>query len=419
MAQGQALELYLHIPFCVRKCQYCDFLSMPAEEDVRRKYVDRLLEEIRIQSQQCKHYQVSSIFVGGGTPSLLAGVQVWEILEAVRRNFCLKADAEITLECNPGTLTAEKLSFYQSAGVNRLSLGLQSADNRELQKLGRIHTFEDFLGNFDLARKKGFDNINIDLISSLPGQTLQDWAFTLKKASGLMPEHISAYSLIIEEGTPFYKLYGEDEQRRQRGEVPRFLPSEETEREMYDMTREILAARGYRRYEISNYALPHRECRHNIGYWQLVPYLGLGLGSSSFMENVRFSNTRNFGAYLEGGFCRLTKIQEYAHRQCGENHECAKEQELSHQQEQTVFYLHKHQQMEEFMFLGMRMAEGVSRKKFEERFGIALEGIYGTVLNKLQHQGLMEQREGMVRLTEEGIAVSNYVFSEFILEGSL
>ncbi len=416
MVQGQALELYLHIPFCVRKCRYCDFLSMAAGEDVRRKYVDRLLEEIKIQSQQCKHYQVSSVFVGGGTPSLLTGVQVWEIMEAVRSHFCLKEEAEITLECNPGTLTAEKLSFYQSAGINRLSLGLQSADNRELQELGRIHTFEDFLESFELARRKGFDNINIDLISSLPGQLPQDWAFTLKKVSGLMPEHISAYSLIVEEGTPFYEMYGEDEQRRQRGEEPRILPSEEAEREMYDMTREILGTRGYRRYEISNYALPHRECRHNIGYWQLVPYLGLGLGSSSFIENVRFSNTRNFSEYLEGGFCRLTEILEYAQKRtkpsCQSTLQWAGE--LVFREGASAFCLNKRQQMEEFMFLGMRMTEGVSREKFKDKFGIALEGVYGIVLKKLQQQGLIEQREGMVRLTEQGIAVSNYVFSEFI-----
>ncbi len=412
MVQGQALELYLHIPFCVRKCRYCDFLSMAAGEDVRRKYVDRLLEEIRIQSQQCKDYQVISVFVGGGTPSLLAGVQIWEIMEAVRSHFCLKEDVEITLECNPGTLTAGKLSFYQSAGINRLSLGLQSADNRELQELGRIHTFEDFLESFDLARKKGFDNINIDLISSLPGQTPRDWAYTLKKVSGLRPEHISAYSLIVEEGTPFYELYGEDELRRQRGEEPYILPTEEAERDMYELTLEILESRGYRRYEISNYALPHRECRHNIGYWQLVPYLGLGLGSSSFIENVRFSNTRNLSAYLEGEFCRLTEILAYADRQCEEGHKCDGGQ--SCKQEGEVFYLHKRQQIEEFMFLGMRMMEGVSREKFREKFGMTLEGIYGTVLQKLQRQGLIEQCEGMVRLTREGIAVSNYVFSEFL-----
>lgn len=414
MVQGQALELYIHIPFCARKCRYCDFLSMPAKEDVRRKYVDRLLEEIRIQSQQCKQYQVVSVFMGGGTPSLLAGVQVWEIMEAVRSHFCLQEDVEITLECNPGTLTAEKLSLYQSAGINRLSLGLQSADNRELRELGRIHTFEDFLESFDLARKKGFDNINIDLISALPGQTQQHWAYTLKKVSGLMPEHISAYSLIVEEGTPFYELYGEDEQRRRRGDEPRILPSEEAEREMYYMTQEILGDRGYQRYEISNYALPHRECRHNIGYWQLIPYLGLGLGSSSFMENVRFSNRGNLDAYLEGEFCRLAEVLEYADRQCVERDKCAGEQELSYHQEQTMCYLYKRQQMEEFMFLGMRMTKGVSRKKFEDKFGIALEGVYGPVLNKLQHQGLIEQSEGVVRLTEQGIAVSNYVFSEFL-----
>lgn len=418
MVLQQELELYIHIPFCVRKCRYCDFLSMPANEDIRRKYIDRLLEEIRQQSIACRGYQIVSVFVGGGTPSLLAGVQIWEIMEAVRTHFNLKQDAEITIECNPGTLTAEKLSFYKSAGVNRLSLGLQSADDEELRELGRIHTYKDFLESYDLARKTGFDNINVDLMSGLPGQKVQDWQNTLKKVLALMPEHISAYSLIVEEGTPFFEWYGEDELRRQQGEEPQVLPTEEAERRMYDITLEMLKSRGYLRYEISNYALPYKECRHNIGYWQLVPYLGLGLGSSSYLGNARFSNKRELSAYMNEAFWHLPSIlgNKESCRMMPERYTGGERQVFCNQEEvdAAVCYLDKKQQMEEFMFLGLRMTEGISRERFQEKFHMTLESVYGSVLQKLQHQGLLEQREGMVRLTETGIAVSNYVFCEFI-----
>lgn len=406
MTKQKALELYIHIPFCVKKCNYCDFLSVPAGADVRRSYVDSLLEEIRRQGIFCRNDQVLSVFIGGGTPSLLAGVQILEIMEAVQESFPLKKDAEITLECNPGTLTGEKLSFYRSAGVNRLSLGLQSVDDRQLHRLGRIHTYKDFLESFDLARKKGFSNINVDLMSALPGQTPADWAYTLKKVTELQPEHISAYSLIVEEGTPFYEQYGEDELRRERGEPPLVLPTEEDEREMYDMTREILESRGYFRYEISNYALPGRECRHNIGYWTLTPYLGLGLGSSSFLENVRFSNTKDLDAYLSGEFANLPDILSGAFEPEGEQTDWKEKLDVS--------YLDKRQQMEEFMFLGLRMMEGISRDRFEETFGVTIESVYGHVLQKLWRQGLLRLQENRVSLTEPGIAVSNYVFCEFL-----
>ncbi len=382
------IELYVHIPFCVKKCHYCDFLSMPADESIRRHYIDKLIEEIRQKAPGCSQYRVSSVFFGGGTPSILPGVQIRELMEALRENFNIGQDTEITLECNPGTVTRQKLAFYKTAGINRLSLGLQSANNQELRKMGRIHTFEEFLESFDLARKAGFYNINVDIMSALPGQTLKDWMFTLKKVLEVRPEHISAYSLIVEERTPFYEWYGEDELLRQQGETPSYLPTEETERQMYDLTREVLEDKGYLRYEISNYAQPGRECRHNIGYWQLTPYLGLGLGSSSYLNQARFSNTRNLEEYLAGRFSELTE----------------------------VYPLCKSQQMEEFMFLGLRMTAGIERNSFRKIFGIELEGVYGGILGKLQRQGLIKQSKGRVFLTEEGISVSNYVLSEFLLE---
>ncbi len=386
---SKELELYLHIPFCVRKCDYCDFLSMPANEELRRHYVDCLMEEIKQKAALCREYQVTSVFFGGGTPSILPGVQIWELMEVLRSCFQICEDAEVTVECNPGTLTRQKLIYYKMAGVNRLSIGLQSANNQELQRLGRIHTYEEFLDSFGQARAMGFKNINVDLMSALPGQKQEDWINTLNKVLAVRPEHISAYSLMVEEGTPFYERYGEDERRREQGEPPLYLPSEEMEREMYLSTQELLRNKGYVRYEISNYAFPGRECRHNIGYWKLTPYLGLGLGSSSFLEEVRFSNTKDLNTYLSG--------ENFSQEDC------------------AYVFLDKRQRMEEFMFLGLRMMEGISRSVFQQMFGIKLEAVYGNVLEQLQQQGLLKQQEGRVALTEAGISVSNYVLSEFLL----
>ncbi|MEY8235637.1 radical SAM family heme chaperone HemW [Lachnospiraceae bacterium 66-29] len=386
---SKELELYLHIPFCVRKCDYCDFLSMPANEELRRHYVDCLMEEIKQKAALCREYQVTSVFFGGGTPSILPGVQIWELMEVLRSCFQICEDAEVTVECNPGTLTRQKLIYYKMAGVNRLSIGLQSANNQELQRLGRIHTYEEFLDSFGQARAMGFKNINVDLMSALPGQKQEDWINTLNKVLAVRPEHISAYSLMVEEGTPFYERYGEDERRREQGEPPLYLPSEEMEREMYLSTQELMRNKGYIRYEISNYAFPGRECRHNIGYWKLTPYLGLGLGSSSFLEEVRFSNTKDLKTYLSG--------ENFSQEDC------------------AYVFLDKRQRMEEFMFLGLRMMEGISRSVFQQMFGIKLEAVYGNVLEQLQQQGLLKQQEGRVALTEAGISVSNYVLSEFLL----
>lgn len=387
------LELYLHIPFCIKKCNYCDFLSMPAEEEIRRHYINMLLREIRKSAKMCREYRVISVFLGGGTPSIMEGRQTAELIKAVKQNFDLSSEAEITIECNPGTMTRQKLSDYRDAGINRLSIGLQSAIDSELKLMGRIHTFEQFLENFKLAREIGFQNINVDLIFGIPGQTKENWRYTLQKVLELGPEHISAYSLIVEEGTPFYEKYGEDEIRREQGKSPKYLPEEETERDMYQMAGQILKDRGYQRYEISNYARPGLECRHNMGYWQGTPYLGLGLGSASLMKHKRFSNAIVLEEYLKGNFQNLGQILNTNTAPC----------------------LSRKQQMEEFMFLGLRMMEGVSKEVFRRRFGQQLEEIYGQALQKLKGQGLVEQKNERVCLTEEGIALSNYVLCEFLL----
>ena len=380
------LELYLHIPFCERKCAYCDFLSAPADLPVRISYIKKLQEEIAYYGAQYGEYQVSSIFLGGGTPTILEGYQLAAILETVKKYFRLVADAEITVECNPGTLTAGKAEKLVQAGFNRLSMGLQSADDRELQLLGRIHNFAQFLESYDLARKAGFENINVDLMSALPGQTLKSWQNTLQKVTALRPEHISAYSLIIEEGTPFYERFAEDERIREEGGHPRLLPEEAIERQMYELTQRFLHTKGYERYEISNYAKPGSECRHNCGYWTRKDYLGLGLGASSLVGHQRFQNTSDLKEYLE--------------------------QEYHHIHTET---LDKKSEMEEFMFLGLRLMTGISRQQFEKTFQVTLDSVYGEVLRKLKSEQLIEEVAGYVRLTEYGIDVSNYVLSEFLL----
>ncbi len=407
------LELYLHIPFCERKCAYCDFLSAPADPPVRISYIKKLQEEIAYYGPQFEEYQVSSIFFGGGTPTILEGYQLAAILETVKEQFHLAVDAEVTVECNPGTLTAGKAEKLVQEGFNRLSMGLQSADDRELQLLGRIHNFAQFLENYDLARKAGFENINVDLMSALPGQTLKSWQSTLQKVTALRPEHISAYSLIIEEGTPFYERFAEDERIREEGGHPRLLPEEEVERQMYELTEAFLYTKGYERYEISNYAKPGYECRHNCGYWTRKDYLGLGLGASSLVEHQRFQNTSDLKEYLE---------QEYF-LQSEKRYGRASEKNLLQEENgltQTGHHIHiealdKKSEMEEFMFLGLRLMAGISRQQFEKTFQVTLNSVYGEVLRKLKSEQLIGEVAGYVRLTEHGIDVSNYVLSEFLL----
>ena len=383
----KSLELYVHIPFCVRKCEYCDFLSAPAGADTQQEYVRNLLLEIEQKGVRCTDYEVTTIFFGGGTPSILKAGWIADILNAIHRNFKVRKDAEITIECNPGTLTFEKLSIYKSAGINRISVGLQSASDAELRELGRIHTYEDFLKSYDLIRKKGFSNVNIDLMAALPGQTLKSYEQTLRRVLALKPEHIPAYSLIIEEGTPFYEKYEADELLREKGEKPQMLPSEETERLMYERTKELLLAHGYERYEISNYARRGYACRHNIGYWRRENYLGFGLGSASLLENERFHNTTDLTDYLGGDY-------------------------LAYEQEK----LDKKSQMEEFMFLGLRMTDGISTECFRQTFGLTVELVYGPVLEQQIADQLLRKEDGRIFLTERGLDVSNYVMAQFLLD---
>ncbi|MFP3153018.1 radical SAM family heme chaperone HemW [Lachnospiraceae bacterium ZAX-1] len=380
------LELYVHIPFCIKKCDYCDFLSAPASLDVQQEYVKRLTEEIKQKADNYQAYSVPSIFIGGGTPSVLPISSIDVIMKALSTHFKLEDAAEITIECNPGTLDEDKVKFYKKVGINRISFGLQSAIDEELNVLGRIHTWEQFLKSFALVREAGFDNVNVDLMYGLPNQSLKDWIYSITQVVRLNPEHICAYSLIIEEGTNFFKRYQEDEKAREKGDVPVSLPEEETERRMCEHATIFLRENGYEQYEISNYAKPGKSCKHNIGYWTRQPYLGLGLGSASLVENRRFTNTANLEDYLKGDFGKK---------------DCETLSEKS--------------QMEEFMFLGLRLLRGVDRQEFKKQFSVEIEHIYGEVLVTLSKQELLRQIDGRIWLTTKGISISNYAMAQFLL----
>ena len=405
MMNKKKLEIYVHIPFCAKKCAYCDFLSFPGNMRMRREYTDKLLEEIRIQSSFVREYQVDTIFLGGGTPSVLDVTDITAIMGTLKEHYDIAPDAEITIEVNPGTVKMEGLVAYREAGINRVSMGLQSADDTELRYLGRIHTYDEFLKSFQRVRMAGFTNVNVDLISAIPGQTPESWRNTLKKTAMLKPEHISAYSLIVEEGTPFYDRYGghvemenyemSPEERRRLMALPD-LPDEDTEREMYYMTRNCLAEQGYERYEISNYARPGFECRHNVGYWTGTGYLGLGLGASSYLEGCRFHNTSDFQSYVSAHF--------------------DDEAEFCQALRQDMEQLSVKSKMEEFMFLGLRLTRGVSVEGFITRFGQSIRNVYGGVIDKLEREGLLEHKNGYYHLTERGLDLSNYAMSLFLLD---
>lgn len=373
------MELYLHMPFCVRKCAYCDFLSFPTDQETQNLYTRRLREDIDAMGKKYGDIPVDTIFIGGGTPSVPDSALIVGIMEHVRKAFHVAEGAEISMEANSGTVTREKLTDYRRAGINRLSFGLQSANDRELKLLGRIHTWAEFLESFHLARECGFTNINIDLMSALPGQTRESWKDTLKRVTDLNPEHISAYSLIIEDGTPFGEKYGSEEGRK-------LLPDEDSEREMYHETKRFLRDCGYERYEISNYAKPGRACRHNIGYWTGLPYLGLGLGASSYMDGCRFAVNSDMKQYLEEKPGMFTDVEK----------------------------LTKKDMEEEFFYVGLRMTAGVSLPEFERRFGVSAKDVYpGLMETFVEEKAAVFQGDRFV-LTDYGLDVSNYIMAQFL-----
>ena len=372
------LSLYIHIPFCAKKCLYCDFLSAPATDAAREQYLRALRYEIEARGEEFKDREVISVFLGGGTPSILNLSELEAIFDKIKSFYNLRKDCEITIEVNPGTVwNKEVFEGYRKLGINRLSIGLQSANDNELKLLGRIHGFKDFEVTYKAARDAGFDNINIDVISALPGQKEEDYLNTLNKVTELNPEHISAYSLIIEPGTAFYEDYKylitDDEH-------------EELDRKLYVMTKEVLKKAGYERYEISNYSKPGFECRHNTIYWVRGDYLGLGLGAASLIGKTRFKNTDEFKMYVdEGGVCEYMDLEK----------------------------LKKEDEMQEFMILGLRLIRGVSKSEFRALFGREISEVYGKVIDKSISEGLMESEDDRLFLTDKGLDVANFVFSQF------
>ena len=384
--QEKPLSVYIHIPFCVRKCAYCDFLSSPQNEEVREEYVRALVRSIRAGARFCAQspedgHRVKTIYLGGGTPSLLTPDQILRILEAVFLTFRVEPFAEITMECNPGTVTGEQLCVLRRIGVNRLSVGVQSMNDDELALLGRIHTAGEAVQAVRAARAAGYENLSLDLISALPGQHFENFRRSLHEIMQLEPEHLSVYSLILEEGTAFARQAAE-------GLLPDF-PDDEEDRRLYYYTREYLERFGMKQYELSNYAQPGYESRHNIGYWTGRDYLGFGIGAASCYGGKRFHVTDRLQQFLKDP-CAPENLEE-------------------------VSILSLREQMEEFMFLGLRMTQGVSEETFYRLFGKRLEEVYAAPLERHVNAGLLVRENGRIRLTYRGMDLANTVMADFIL----
>lgn len=374
------MELYIHTPFCVRKCAYCDFLSFAGKEACMVRYGEALIRDVRNRGgilPQSGNVTVSSVYIGGGTPSLMPEGFYVKLFGEIRKNYSLTSDAEITIECNPGTVTPARLSEYRCAGINRISFGMQSADDGELKLLGRIHTWKDCVETVRMAREAGFDNVSIDLMMNLPGQTKEQFSETIAKALELKPEHISSYSLIIEEGTPFYGRYTDH---------PELLPDEDAAAETYENAVRLLAEAGYRQYEISNFAKPGRECRHNIGYWRRAEYLGIGIGAASLIGDRRYRVMPDLENYLV---------------------------ELSYEPTET---LTKRDIRNETVMLGLRMNDGVSISELSEAFGSEYAAGIARKMDAFAAQGLARKDGDRYGLTVHGMLVSNAVIAELLEE---
>lgn len=363
-------SLYVHIPFCIKKCSYCDFNSY-SNSELQDEYVDGLIDEI--ENIHVNNFE--TIFVGGGTPTILSLSNLNKLLKALKRF----TPYEYTFESNPGTLAEDNLVLLKDYGVNRLSIGLQAWQDPLLMKLGRIHKLQDFLDSYALARSIGFKNINVDLMFGIPDQSMKDWTLTVEKVIKINPEHISCYSLIIEEGTPYKKLY--DENRLN-------LVDEDTERDMYHYVIDRLKKAGYKHYEISNFSREGYECMHNITYWKLDEYLGVGAGAHSFLNNKRFYNIKNPRQYING--VHENNIIE----------ECNDEGYID--------------LVAEYMFLGLRMMEGINKNEFKKRFGKDIKAIYEKEISSLKQRGLIIENESNIKLTQRGIDFSNQVYVEFL-----
>lgn len=378
------LGIYIHIPFCKQKCYYCDFVSYSNKCSEVKEYIESLKKEI--EEFDFSNYKVTSIYIGGGTPSYIDSIYIVEILselkEKLKCNLIEFKDIEITIEVNPGTVDAKKLNDYKKLGINRLSIGLQCTKNDILKKIGRIHTYQEFLEIYKLARETGFKNINIDLMIGIPGQKIGDLKNTLQDIIKLEPEHISVYSLIIEENTPIEKML-------ENGEIK--LPDEDLERNMYWYVKNTLELNGYNHYEISNFAKLGKESRHNLNCWNQEEYIGFGVAAHSYLNGIRFSNTINVEEY----------IQHIENNRKEENIQIEESQSLEDKKN-------------EFMMLGFRKIQGVDIARFKEKFIDNPIFLYRENLNKLVEEGLIEVDLNHIKLTNKGIDLANLVFEEFV-----
>lgn len=378
------LGIYIHIPFCKQKCYYCDFVSYSNKCSEVKEYIESLKKEI--EEFDFSNYKVTSIYIGGGTPSYIDSIYIVEIIselkEKLKCNLIEFKDIEITIEVNPGTVDTKKLNDYKKLGINRLSIGLQSTKNDILKKIGRIHTYQEFLEIYKLARETGFKNINIDLMIGIPGQKIGDLKNTLQDIIKLEPEHISVYSLIIEENTPIEKML-------ENGEIK--LPDEDLERNMYWYVKNTLELNGYNHYEISNFAKLGKESRHNLNCWNQEEYIGFGVAAHSYLNDIRFSNTINVEEY----------IQHIENNRKEENIQIEESQSLEDKKN-------------EFMMLGFRKIQGVDIARFKEKFIDNPIFLYRENLNKLVEEGLIEVDLNHIKLTNKGIDLANLVFEEFV-----
>ena len=385
------LALYLHIPFCARKCAYCDFLSFPSKEEQKIAYMAKLREELEWRSRdfQKGQYEVLSLFIGGGTPSAVPYEEIEKTMEVIRNCYPIYFDWEASIECNPESASKEALEAYQRSGINRLSFGLQSTQEDELRFLGREHQFSTFLTAYQEARKLGFKNISIDLMNGIPLQTPESYKKTLKNISLLKPEHLSIYNLIIEKGTRFYALAKE-------GKLP--IPSEEELLEMDALTKEWTGKMGMFPYEVSNYAKEGFFSVHNYGYWSNVPYLGFGIHASSYFQHKRWKNTNKLPLYLSLPFLDEKSYPSIEEQLC-----------------EDVQVLTKEEEMEEFFYLGLRRTAGVSEIDFVKRFSVDMHKIFGAVLEKQCREGYLLHDNAHYRFTEVGMNLSNVLLAEFLL----
>lgn len=374
------ISLYIHIPFCAQKCLYCDFPSFARKDHLRKAYIEALNKEIISLREKHNNLEINTIFIGGGTPSVLESDELECLLKEVAKLNMAK-DIEYSMECNPGNLTEEKLEVMKKYGVNRISMGLQAKQDNLLKGLGRIHNYKTFKENFLLAKKVGFNNINVDLMFGLPNQRLNEWEETLREIISLEPAHISAYSLIIEEGTAFYNLYENDKLK---------LPTEEEERKMYHLAKKFLEENGFNQYEISNYAKEGKECRHNLAYWNMDNWIGVGSASASYMDGKRIKN--------------ISSVEEYINS-INEKGEAIEE----------IINNSKNDHMEEFMFMGLRKINGIDENEFKNRFSMNINNVYGEIINKYIDEGLLIRESGRIFLSEKGIEISNIIMADFLL----